>query len=397
MPGAHEGPPASVVHVMGWYSQQYGSFERFLVALSRHCREAGIDTHLVFPSQPASAAFVRDVDCPIHIVPSPRNPADPVFASRLMRLLRRSGATHLHAHFGIDAYHALAVAGMAGVRRRYTTKHHVPSFARPLAARLIHRWLASRVETVFAVSDHVAGCLLELGVPPEKVVTCRLGVDPATYRPSADARREVRKELGISEETRIVLSVSHLRPGKGTELLSELAAGLAQDPGDAVVLVAGDGPLRDAVRESAERLGVLGSSLRFLGVREDVPELMAASDLVVFPTTGEEGMGLAAFEALAAGAPLVVTSVSDFPELVGDAAIVVPPQSPDELLEGCRRVLGDRDATERRVASGRELVERELNVAVAVEAHPHRSPPVSPPAASLSAEVQSTAVRRSKM
>jgi hypothetical protein len=63
-----------IVHVMGWSSQQYGSFERFLVALARHCVEVGAVLHLVFHEPPASRRFVGDVEAEIHVVPEARSP-----------------------------------------------------------------------------------------------------------------------------------------------------------------------------------------------------------------------------------------------------------------------------------------------------------------------------------
>src|SRR5947199_8024275 len=108
-------PRASIVHVMGWRSQQYGSFERFLVALCARSSEEGLDSHLVFHEAPASRAFGRDCPASFHVLGPPRGPA---FVRGLRRVLRDAGATHLHAHFGADAYAALAVARAARVRRR---------------------------------------------------------------------------------------------------------------------------------------------------------------------------------------------------------------------------------------------------------------------------------------
>ena len=94
----------AVVQVMGWRSQQYGSFERFLVAVARGCADAGLASHFVFPSRPPSEAFLADAGAELHCVQSPRPPADPRFALDVRRIVRRVGASHLHAHFGLDAY-----------------------------------------------------------------------------------------------------------------------------------------------------------------------------------------------------------------------------------------------------------------------------------------------------
>lgn len=85
----------------------------------------------------------------------------------LRQLGARTEATHVHAHFGLDAYYARAAARLGGVGRRYTTKHIMPGRSRRTLSRTRHRWLAAQCETVFAVSDAVAGVLVYLGVPSE--------------------------------------------------------------------------------------------------------------------------------------------------------------------------------------------------------------------------------------
>ncbi|MEA2450637.1 MAG: hypothetical protein QOG63_2569 [Thermoleophilaceae bacterium] len=362
------GSRPSIVHVMGWESQQHGSFERFLVALAARCREAGAATHLVFPAPPASRQLTNAAEAAgarFHELPLLRNAADLRMDRGLARILRRTGATHLHAHFGPDAYHALVVARLAGVRRRFTTKHIVPSES--FGSRLRHRWLAAQVDCFFAVSEDVGARLVALGVPAEKVEVAYLGIDPDAYRPGDPAERAaVRAELGLPASERIVLSTSHMRPGKGVEALPELARELSGDPGGVTVVAAGDGPLRAEI----ERSGAPG--LRTLGVRHDVPRLLAAADAFVFPTATVEGLGLGPFEALAAGVPLVASGVSDLPALLDGVAAVVEPGDVGALVAETRRVLADADLAARRSAAGRELVRGRLSVQNAAERHARR-------------------------
>ena len=355
----------SIVHVMGWRSQQYGSFERFLVALVRGARERGLDSHLVFHAEPASAAFVADCDATLHVLPPPSSPATAAhFGRGLRRILHETEATHLHSHFGSDAYLAVALARS---QRRFTTKHISPGRSWRSLSPLRHRWLASEVEAFFAVSHHVADGLLALGVPAEKVEVAYLGVDPDAYRPDAERRAATRAALGLADGTRLVLSTSHLRPGKGVELLPALAKRLSKAPGSVTVALAGDGPLRPELERAAEKSA--NGSLRLLGVREDVPDLLGAADVVVFPTAGQEGLPLGPLEALAAGAPLVASGVSDLPSLIGDAAVLVPPGNFEELLAGCRRVLSDADLRHSLSEAGRRAAAERLSVQRGVEQH----------------------------
>jgi glycosyltransferase involved in cell wall biosynthesis len=360
---------AVVVQVMGWRSQQYGSFERFLVALSRALADRGDRCHFVFPAEPTSAEFVRDSAAAVHVLPSPVSPGDPRFMVALRSLFRATGATHLHAHFGVESYHALAVARAAGVRRRFTTKHITPGNARRTAARSRHRWLARQVDTFFAVSDHVARGLVRLGVPAAKIAVCHLGVDTSAYRPDPEARKAARDVLGIAAGERVLLSTSHLRPGKGTEQLPLLAASLLNDPGDVTVLVAGDGPLRGQLQQAAGALQLPSARFRMLGVRQDVPSLLAAADLFVFPTGGNEGMGLGPLEAACAGVPVVATRVSDLPDLLAGTAMLVPPGDLAALVEASRKVLDRYEEARDLAAVEGERLRAQLDVSRAANLH----------------------------
>jgi glycosyltransferase involved in cell wall biosynthesis len=342
---------------MGWRSQQYGSFERFLVSLSRRCEAHGAETHLVFQSQPPSRQFLEDVHAEVHVVPEVGIRRAPSFALGLSRVLRRTAATHLHAHFGSDAYAALALARFRRVRRRFFTKHITPRGPETLQSKLRHRWLAGQVETVFAVSERVSRELVSLGVPAGKIEVCYLGIDGEAYRPDPATRLAVRGELGIPPEQPVVLSTSHMRPAKGVEVLPELAAALAVRPGHTTVLAAGDGPLRPVIEARAAELSLTPESFRTLGVREDVPRLLTAADLFVLPSE-VEGTPLGAMEAIAAGVPVVATAVSDLQTLIGSHARLVPPGNPPALIDACRQTLADLNAGARTETGRRDILDR---------------------------------------
>jgi glycosyltransferase involved in cell wall biosynthesis len=363
--------PLRIAHVMGWHSQQYGSFERFLVDLSRRCAQEGAETHLIFQSPPASAAFVADVHAHVHVVPEARQVGDPQHVLRTARALRRIGATHLHAHFGYDSYNALAAARMVGIQRRFTTKHIVPSSHAWELPGARHRWLARQVEVFWTVSHWVADQLRALRVPEEKIEVCVLGVDPSAYRPDPDLRARARAELGIGDETRVVLSTSHLRPGKGTEHLPRIASELTE-AGDVLLLAAGGGALRDQLAAEARERGLGEDRFRLLGVREDVPALLAGADVFLFGTQANEGMGLGVFEAMAAGLPVVATAVSDIATLPPEAVSLVPQGDPSGLASACRALLADPEGAAQRGSYGRALVSERFSVGHAVDVHVRR-------------------------
>jgi glycosyltransferase involved in cell wall biosynthesis len=352
---------------MGWRSQQYGSIERFLVRLAGAINGAGGRMHVAFQDEPASAAFLSDLDADVHVVPAASGFLDRRYAGRVRSLLGTIEPTHVHAHFGVDAYLGLRAARAMGVPHRYFTKHIKPGGWRTLAP-LHHRWLASQVEAFVSVSADVAHDLEQVGVPSDKLEIIRFGVDPDAYRLDPAAGAAVREELGVSSSHRLVLSTSHLRAGKGVELLPGLAAALASDPGDTTVLAAGAGPLREELEALARSLSLTDREFRLLGVREDVPALLAAADAFVFATDDHpEGLPLGPLEALASGVPLVSTAVSDLPLVLGDAAWLVAPGDGDELIRATRSALADGRTPEREAAVDKALAG--LDPADAIAAH----------------------------
>lgn len=328
-----------VVHVMGWRSQQYGSFEHFLVALSRTIAKRGGQLHLVFPDTPASRAFCRDCPAYFHVVPSATTPLDVRFLYRIARLLVAVRATHVHAHYGYDALMTLVAARALRVRFRYFTKHNTPGRSRLADVR--HRVVAHQVGVMFAVSVESAQELRAAGVPAGKVHVVYLGTNVSAYHSDADAREAVRRELGLDPGVRLVLSASHLRRGKGVELLPEVAGRLVGDPGDVAVVAAGDGPLRAAIEREAASKGLDGTVFRLLGTRQDIARLLAAADVFVLPTNGLEGLPLSVLEAMAAETPVVATDVSDLSRLIGSACRIVPPNDIEAITEACRHLLTD--------------------------------------------------------
>jgi glycosyltransferase involved in cell wall biosynthesis len=157
----------------------------------------------------------------------------------------------------------------------------------------------------------------------------------------ADADRErlrVRAEFGAVDRP-LLLAVGRLEPDGGHDVLLDAAGYWAAHASRPLLALAGEGSRRAALqhRVESEKLPVV-----LLGRRDDVPELLSAADLVVLPSRWE-ARALIAQEALHAGVPLVATSVGGTPELVGEAAHLVPYGDAAALARAVVALLGDPD------------------------------------------------------
>ncbi|MDY6811956.1 MAG: glycosyltransferase family 4 protein, partial [Actinomycetota bacterium] len=167
------------------------------------------------------------------------------------------------------------------------------------------------------------------------------GVDTSVFTPPDDeARREVRRELGITESQRVALAATRIDPSKHIEDLVDLAAACDES---VTVLVAGTtsghGDYERRVRERAAALPP--GRIRFLGARDDIPRLLGAADLYLH-TGLIEGMPLGVIEAQSAGVPVAAYEAAGVRESLrdGETGYVVAPGDVDGLVRAARRVFG---------------------------------------------------------
>jgi glycosyltransferase involved in cell wall biosynthesis len=235
--------------------------------------------------------------------------------------------THLK-HADLVGGYAARALGVPHVSTLHLIEHGLPLVG------TAKRWAAARTRErsaakIIAVSDAVRRWYLDLtSTDPRRVVRIYNGVRrPA---PSSEGQKAaLRRSLGVAEAATMISCVSLMRPEKGhADLLSAVA--LQRDRA-ALFVLAGDGPRRPYLEAQAAALGLGPERVRFLGFRDDVDALLAASDLVVQPSR-EDALPTTLIQALAAGVPAVATNVGGIPEIVTEeVAQLVPPGDVEAL------------------------------------------------------------------
>ncbi|MFB7910909.1 glycosyltransferase [Kitasatospora sp. NPDC059146] len=243
---------------------------------------------------------------------------------RLVRVVRAGRYDLVHTHLYRAQLYGRLAARLAGVRAVVSTEHSLHAGViegRPVTRGVKGLYLAAERlgSTTVAVSRQVAQTLRSWGVPPARIELIPNGIDTAGYRrPPAEraaARRRIRAELGLPEGGWVVGGVGRLVPGKRFEVL--LAALAELDPGTRLLLV-GEGPERAGLERRAAELGVR-ERLVLTGERDDVPDLLAAMDVLAAPSTAET-FGLGVLEGLAAGLPVRHSACPALDELPPSAA-----------------------------------------------------------------------------
>lgn len=274
----------------------------------------------------------------------------------LVRLLRRERPAVFHAHMSspVACKWGLAAAVLARVPAVVGTVQ-VGAYEPDRSSRSQLRALARRVDRYLAVSREIAGELVEdLGWRAEKVEVLYNAVD--VERAAVPAPLGLRAQLGGSETRPLVVTPARLNAQKGHDTLLEAVAAVPE----ALFLLAGDGPERERLEARAAELGIEGR-VRFLGRREDVPQLLAACDVFALPSL-YEGSSLAVLEAMAARITVVSSAIGGTEELIEDgrSGLLVPPGDAPALAAALRRVLGDPQLREALATRARERVDAGL-------------------------------------
>jgi glycosyltransferase involved in cell wall biosynthesis len=227
----------------------------------------------------------------------------------------------------VHAYVLGAFAGrLTGVPVVVASRRSLSGFRRGrpflrFAERIANRW----IDRVVANSEAVKQDTIDTGgLPPEKVVVIYNGVDLNAYdRIDGETIRALRDELGLGAGP-VAIVVANLLDHKGHTYFLSAWADVCRVFPDAVALLAGDGPVRAAREAEARGLGI-EANVRFLGLRRDVPALLAVADVLVHPSL-QEGFCNAVIEAMAASRPVVATDVGGNREAVvdGQTGLLVP-------------------------------------------------------------------------
>lgn len=233
---------------------------------------------------------------------------------------------------------------------------------RPISA-LMERLLQRSTAATLANSRVVMQDLLDEGVAQARTRLIYNGVDCKRFPagPERNVRRQaMRSALGLSDDRIVLICIANFFPYKGhSDLLYSISLlGYRLITRIELLLVGRDAGTRESMEVQAARLG-LSASVRFLGERMDVPDLMVGSDVGVL-ASHEEGFSNAVLEGMAAGLPMVVTDVGGNAEAVtdGECGYVVPARAPTALAQALTDLINDPG---RRQAMGEAARRRAVN------------------------------------
>jgi glycosyltransferase involved in cell wall biosynthesis len=286
---------------------------------------------------------------------------------RLRRLIASRDYALVHTHSPVPA--AVARLVVRPPTRLVHTEHNLwdryrwPTFA---ANALTY----ARNDVVLSVSDGVTASIdrprwARLGDEPP-VETLLHGVAPDEIPWGPDARARARRQLGVEDHDAVVGCVANFTPKKDHEGLLHAMRRVRERIPEAVLVLIGSGPIEDQIRAQARRIG-LEATVRFLGARDDVPNLLPGFDVFVLGSRFE-GLPISLLEAMAAEVACVATRVGGIPEVITDGldGRTVRAGDPEALATGLLDVLTDRVARRAMAVAGRRRVQEAFSIDRAV-------------------------------
>ena len=286
----------------------------------------------------------------------------PELGLRIASIARRLRMNVLHCHhYSPFVYASIAKLRAPSLRVLYTEHGRLDNGPPSRKRRLVNQVLRAMPRQVYAVSDNLRQHMLREGFSDRQIAVIPNGI-PLSNPPSGVDTEAIRRELGVEASAPVVGTVGRLDPVKGFDVLIRAFSLVRREVPAARLLIVGEGSDRARLIALSDELES-GESVRFLGYRADVGRMLAAMDVYVNASLFE-GISLTILEAMAAGKPVIATSVGGNPEIVrqGATGVLVPPNDARTLGRAIRDLCSDREGADALGRQGRMDVERRFTI-----------------------------------
>jgi glycosyltransferase involved in cell wall biosynthesis len=306
---------------------------------------------------------LKDAGIPVNAI-GKRLKVDPFALGRLVRLMKSKQFDVVQTWiFAANVYGRIA-AQRAKVPVVVTAEMAVDLW-KGKAQLAIDRRLAAWTDRVVGNSDAVVDFYRKAGIPPDRLAMIPSGIadeEPPVVDPAA-----VRAEFGFPSDAPLAIFAGRLAEQKAVDDLIRACDLLQHVEPNLRTLIVGDGPLRDRLRMLSNSF-TLDDRVKFLGHRDDVPRLLAASDILVLPSL-YEGLPNVVLEAMRFRKPVVATRAPGTTEVVVDGITgrLVPLHDPPALARAIRDLARDPEGSRRLGEAGRARVEAEFRASKMVE------------------------------
>lgn len=335
----------------------YGGAETQLVNLATKLKCRGWDVRVVSMLPPqAFVEELKNAHIPLATLNMRRGVADPRAVFRLLKILREWEPDILHSHMVHANLLARVVRIFCKIPVLISTAHSIDEGGswREVAYRLTD----PLADLTTNVSRTAVERYIRVGAAPKnKIIFMPNGIDTAKFKPNKAAGQRLRNELGVDNYF-VWLAVGRFEEAKDYPNMLRAFKMIVSKKSDVVLLLVGQGSLLEEVKKLAGALG-MKDNVRFLGVRQDVPDLMNAADAFVLSSRWE-GFGLVLVEAMSCQLPVVATDSGGPREILngGKLGHLVPPGDSEALAAAMMKMMSLPEAERQAMGrAGRAYIE----------------------------------------
>jgi glycosyltransferase involved in cell wall biosynthesis len=295
--------------------------------------------HVVYPLRPHAS----DIHIDTETVRPPYPNYDPRKFFTIISLCKSRRIDIIHAHLSKPIIGALLAA--PHIPSKVIIHEHSSVFDRrtsfPGYAMLL-RLLRKRASAVIAVSHCVADALnAKMGIPIEQISIIPNAVEFKTFDPTRISRMQARRKYGFTDDDIVLGFVGRLDAIKGPDLAVEALARLSAGWAGYRLILAGTGSMEHKLRKTARELGI-AEKVRFMGIVDDVPQVMAACDIGLLPSR-DEALGISGLEFMRMKVPLVCSGAGGMAEYAVDrsTAMVTSENTPEDIAVAIAETVHD--------------------------------------------------------
>jgi glycosyltransferase involved in cell wall biosynthesis len=324
----------SIVHVL--VSLQTGGAERMAISLAAQQQLDGYKVQIwsITGTGPASE-LAKANNLTVHCF-GQKSGFDWSVVKAMSRRIKQENIQVIHTHNPMPHYYAAAAKLLAPYPVLINTRHNMGTRDNSWRKTFLYRQAMRVTKYAVSVCQTAQNNFVESGViPSTKARFVRNGIELAHYKPSTEKSKAMFwSTLGRLPPTLTFGSIGRLNSVKNhMSMIAAFAQALPKLPSDTHLLLVGDGPMRHAIQQLAEKHQI-ANKVTLLGERSDIPFILSAFD-VFLQSSDTEGYSLALVEAAASGLPVIATSVGGNAEIVqtGKTGLLVPAQDSNALAQ----------------------------------------------------------------
>jgi glycosyltransferase involved in cell wall biosynthesis len=340
----------SILHTessMGWGGQEIRIVRESLGMMERGHR-------LAIAASAGSIIFRKAKESGIKALPLDFKKTNPLSVSRTMDMIAREQPDIINTHSSSDSWVATIAARLSRSHPKIIrTKHLSTPVKSSFSARLIYGILPHAVMTT---GEEIRANMIRAGYLADKIVSVPTGIDLDRF--DSSKTRPAFKPAGFA-----VGMVGVLRSWKGHQYLIQAIPAIIDRIPDAMFFIVGEGPQRPHLEEFIAGLPYR-DKIVMLGHREDVPEIMAAMDVIVHPSFANEGVPQSVLQALAMERPVIASDAGAIKEVVinGVTGMLIEPRNSQQIAEKVIEIHAKPDLASSFGKDGRQLVENTHSV-----------------------------------